>query len=110
MITKYDAVLAMVGLEKNFGVTANGVLEWYESSNEGKPTEAEIQAKVSELEAAEPLRLLREERDQKLAATDWRATVDYPGDDKQLWLDYRQALRDITLQDTNNVIWPSEPA
>ena len=74
------------------------------------PSLEEVETKIAELEAAEPLRLLREERDQKLAATDWRATVDYPGDDKQLWLDYRQALRDITLQDTNNVIWPSEPA
>ena len=74
------------------------------------PSLEEVETKIAELEAAEPLRLLREERDQKLAATDWRATVDYPGDDKQLWLDYRQALRDITLQDPNNIIWPSEPA
>ena len=72
--------------------------------------ESIVQAKITELKAAEPLRLLREERNRKLAATDWRATVDYPGDDKQLWLDYRQALRDITEQDPNNIIWPEEPA
>jgi len=74
------------------------------------PSLEEIETKIAELEAAEPLRLLREERDKKLAETDWRATVDYPGNDKQLWLDYRQALRDVTEQDPNNVIWPSEPA
>ena len=68
-----------------------------------------IQDKIAELQAAEPIRLLREERDRKLAATDWRATIDYPGDDQAAWLEYRQALRDITLQDPENVIWPEEP-
>lgn len=69
-----------------------------------------LNAKIAELEAAEPLRLLREERDRRLAATDWRATIDYPGDDQAAWLEYRQALRDITLQDPENVTWPEEPA
>ena len=69
-----------------------------------------IQDKIAELQAAEPIRLLREERDRRLAATDWRATIDYPGDDQAAWLEYRQALRDITLQDPENVTWPEEPA
>jgi hypothetical protein len=83
-----------------------------------KPTEEEIQAKIAELEAAEPLRLLRLERDRLIQQTDWRATVDYPNPDKQAWLDYRQALRDLpeTAEpqlDENgqltNVIWPTPP-
>jgi len=74
-----------------------------------KPSEKEIQNKIAELEAAEPLRLLREERDRRLTATDWRATIDYPGDDQAAWLEYRQALRDITEQDPENVTWPEEP-
>ena len=73
------------------------------------PTVEQIQSKIEELEAAEPLRLLREERDRRLAATDWRATIDYPGDDQAAWLEYRQALRDITEQDPENVTWPEEP-
>lgn len=73
------------------------------------PTEEQIQSKIEELKAAEPLRLLREERDRKLAATDWRATIDYPGDDQAAWLEYRQALRDVTEQDPENVTWPEEP-
>ena len=72
--------------------------------------ESIVQAKIAELKAAEPLRLLREERDRRLTATDWRATIDYPGDDQAAWLEYRQALRDITLQDPENVTWPEEPA
>ena len=74
-----------------------------------KPSETEIQNKIAELEAAEPLRLLREERDRRLTTTDWRATIDYPGDDQAAWLEYRQALRDVTKQDPENVIWPEEP-
>jgi len=83
------------------------------------PTEEQIQAKIAELEAAEPLRLLRIQRNQLIQQTDWRATVDYPNPDKQAWLDYRQALRDLPATadpqlDENgqltNVIWPTPPA
>jgi hypothetical protein len=109
MISKYDAVLALVGLEKNFGVTANGVLEWYESSNEGKPTEAEIQAKIAELEAAEPLRLLRIERDRLLQQTDWeiQRNTERNIDSTEL-ITYRNALRDLPQDiSANNVPSPT---
>jgi len=117
MITKYDAVLALVGLEKNFGVTANGVLEWYESSNEDKPSEAQIQAKIAELKAAEPMRLLRIQRNHLLAQTDWMANSDVTMSDA--WRTYRQALRDLPANSPNvaldeqgnliNVTWPTKP-
>ena len=82
------------------------------------PTEEEIQTKIAELQAAEPLRLLRLERDARIAKTDWRATVDYPGTDQAAWLTYRQSLRDLPATaepelDENgmltNVTWPEEP-
>jgi hypothetical protein len=116
MITKYDAVLALVGLEKNFGVTANGVLEWYESSNEDKPSEAQIQAKIAELKAAEPMRLLRIQRNHLLAQTDWRFRSDLTP--SQAWIDYCQALRDLPANSTpaldengqlTGVNWPTPP-
>jgi len=88
-------------------------------NNQQLPTEEEINAKIQELLAAEPLRLLREERDRRLAETDWRATVDYPGTDQNEWRTYRQALRDLpaaTVEpqlDENgqltNVTWPTKP-
>ena len=108
---KYDKgyILSLLAPSALWTIHDDKIVEW-NSSDIQQPSEEEIQNKIAELEAAEPLRLLREERDQKLAATDWRATVDYPGNDKQLWLDYRQALRDVTKQDPNNVIWPEEPA
>ena len=80
--------------------------------------ESLIDAKIAELEAAEPLRLLRQKRNQLLAATDWRATVDYPSSDQTEWLTYRQALRDLPATadpqlDENgqltNIVWPEEP-
>jgi len=88
-------------------------------NNQQLPTEEEINAKIQELLAAEPLRLLREERDRRLAETDWRATVDYPGTDQNEWRTYRQALRDLPAAtaepqlDENgqltNVTWPTKP-
>jgi len=65
-----------------------------------------------------PVEVLRMERDILLRQTDWRATVDYPNPDKQAWLDYRQALRDLPEtaepqldenEQLTNVIWPTPP-
>jgi len=55
---------------------------------------------------------LRQDRNQKLAATDYRALSDQSL--SQEWADYRQALRDITqdletVEDVKSVVWPSEP-
>ena len=56
---------------------------------------------------------LRQQRNQKLAKTDYRALSDQSLSQK--WADYRQALRDITqdlvtVEDVNSVVWPSEPS
>ena len=45
-------------------------LTWY-SENIPKPTKEELEAKIEELKAAEPMRLLRVYRDKLLAETDW---------------------------------------
>ena len=62
---------------KDFGVT------WKQVSDE-----------KTKLENAEPLRLLREERDRLLQQTDWTALGDVTMTDKMKI--YRQQLRDIT--------------
>ena len=84
-------------------------LNWLDE-NQSPPTEAEITAKIAELEAAEPMRLLRAERNQRLANTDWWVMPDRTATQAQL--DYRQALRDITNTYTSldDVVWPEEPA
>ena len=83
-------------------------LEWLDTE-QSEPTEAEITAKIAELEAAEPMRLLRAERNQRLANTDWWASSDLTMTAEQTA--YRQALRDITDTYTSldDVVWPEEP-
>ena len=92
-------------------------LEW-EDSGQTKPTETEINSKIAELDNAEPMRLLRIERDNRIAKTDWRAGKDVTL--STAWRTYRQALRDITTQtpklnsqyelDLTSVTWPTEPS
>ena len=89
-------------------------LEWYDERP--KPSKEELQAKIDELEAAEPMRLLKEERNRRLTETDWRFRVDQ--NPSQEWFDYCQALRDLPSNsdpqlDENgqltNVTWPEVP-
>ena len=93
-------------------------LEWLDSS-QTKPTETEINSKISELDNAEAMRLLREERDIRIAKTDWRASSDLTLSDA--WKTYRQALRDLPASatpklnsdyelDLTSVTWPTEPS
>mgnify|MGYP003300870196 CR=1 FL=1 len=91
-------------------------LTWLDSG-QTKPTETEINSKISELDRQEAMELLRVERDTRIAKTDWRASVDLTLTDA--WKTYRQALRDITKQtpqlnsdyelDLTSVTWPTEP-
>ena len=55
------------------------------------------------------MRLLREERDRLIAATDWWAGSDHTMTAAQTT--YRQALRDITDSATSldDVTWPTKP-
>jgi hypothetical protein len=93
-------------------------LEWF-SEDITKPTRAQVDAKIAELQTAEPMRLLRKERDRLIAATDWWVLPDRTPTDEQLA--YRQALRDLpnnsspVLDFTNHigisgVSWPTYPS
>ena len=79
--------------------------------NKHKPTETEIQEKIEEVIAAEPMRLLRMERDELLAESDWRDLPSYPGSNQEAWRTYRQQLRDLPAdtEDASNPIWPEKP-
>ena len=97
-------------------------LTWLDES-QTKPTEDEINAKIAELKAAEPFRLLREERNRRLAECDWVVTraselESTVGDD---WRRYRQSLRDLPISaspklnsigqlDLTSVSWPTKPS
>ena len=53
---------------------------------------------------------IRDERNKKLIESDWTQLPDSPVD-KLAWAQYRQLLRDITLQTDFhlNVMWPNQP-
>ena len=55
---------------------------------------------------------VRYQRDEMLAACDWLTVRAQERGEPvpQAWLDYRQALRDITQQgDPENIVWPQAP-
>ena len=98
-----------------------GTLQWF-SSNITKPTLEELNAKVAELQAAEPMRLLRKERDRLIAETDWVITMhkEKGTNIPAAWKTYRQALRDLPDNSTpvldnttrlgiSGVTWPTKP-
>ena len=72
-------------------------------------TWSQVSAKMTELQNAEPMRLLREERNRRLSETDWWASSDLTMTTQQTA--YRQALRDITDNATSldDVTWPTKP-
>ena len=91
------------------GADANGSA--IESSNPADwgTTWAAVSAKRDELIAAEPMRLLRAERDRRIAETDWWASSDLTMTAEQTA--YRQALRDVPENYTSldDVVWPTKP-
>ena len=119
---KYDIGLALRKLRQGAFWVLRGNdysgLEWMDSS-QTQPTETEVNSKISELDAAEPMRLLRLERDRRIKLTDWRASSDLTLADA--WKTYRQALRDLPASatpkldstynlDLTSVTWPTEPS
>jgi hypothetical protein len=112
MIEKIDAIRSLVGgsITQKYG----GDVVY--DDGQVAPTEEEITAKIAELTAAEPMRLLRAERDRRIALTDWRFRSDLTP--SQEWIDYCQALRDLPANSTpaldenenlTGVNWPTPP-
>jgi len=90
-------------------------LDW-QGDNKNKPSKAAVDAKIAELIAAEPLRLLREKRNQLLQQSDWMANSDVTMSEE--WRVYRQALRNLPANSTpaldengqlTNITWPEKP-
>ena len=120
---KYDIAAALQALKPGAEWVLRGDqhsgLEWLDKS-QLQPTEKEINDKIAELDAAEGMRLLRVERDAKLAALDWEVIKAYSSGvavDEKLKT-YMQALRDLpasakpTTDDAGELIadsitWPT---
>ena len=121
---KHDIASALLSLKPGAKWTLSGEdysgLTWYDSE-QTKPTETEINSKISELDREEPMKLLREERDRRIALTDWRASSDLTL--SNAWKTYRQELRDLPASatpklnpeseyelDLTSIKWPTEPS
>ena len=103
------------------GNTYEGI-NWLDKT-QTKPTEDEVNKKIDELKAAEPMNLLREERDRLIAQSDWmivrakETSTNIPA----AWKTYRQQLRDLPASvdpkldsegflDMTSVTWPTKPS
>ena len=83
----------------------------------------QVKTKYDELVSAQPLKLLREERNKLIAETDWTQLKDIDLDiiRERNWKNYRQALRDLPSKSTpkldsngnldmTSVSWPDKPS
>ena len=95
---------------KVMGADSNGSAIESDNPDDFGTTWSAVSAKKTELVNAEPMRLLREERNRRIAETDWMGNSDVTMSDA--WKTYRQELRDITKSATSldDVTWPTKPS
>lgn len=118
--TKHDALQSLKPNAKYvwYGFEYSG-LNWSDTGS--APTESEIDAEVIRLNNAEPMKLLRVERNRLLAACDWTQSRDLTLSNDADWKTYRQALRDLPASaspkldtdgnlDMSSVTFPTEPS
>jgi len=117
IIGKIDALMSLVPTAE-YHLKSDGTLDWLDKSIT-EPTSTAIEVEVTRLTNAEPMRLLRIERDNRLAKTDWRASSDLTL--SAAWKTYRQSLRDLPASaspkldtdgnlDMSSVTFPTEPS
>ena len=115
--SKFDA---LISLKPNKEYVWSGT-DYANLVGDDKPTESEIDTEVTRLNNAEPIALLRVERNKRLTACDWTQSRDLTLSNDDAWKTYRQALRDLpassspTLDDMgglllSSVTWPTEPS
>ena len=121
IIGKIDALMSLVP-GAGYVLQGDGTLIWMDESIT-QPTESAIDAEVTRLTNAEPMRLLRIERDKRLTDCDWIITMhkELGTNIPAAWKTYRQALRDLPASaspsldangklDSTSVTWPTEPS
>jgi len=118
MITKLDAIKSLCPTV-DLTVEGNSTITFWSDDSVAKPTDSAISAELTRLNNLEPMRLLRVERDNRLAKTDWRASSDLTL--STAWKTYRQSLRDLPASaspkldangnlDMSSVTFPTEPS
>ena len=121
IIGKIDALMSLVP-GAGYVLQGDGTLIWMDESIT-QPTDSAIDAEVTRLTNAEPMRLLRIERDKRLTDCDWIITMhkELGTNIPAAWKTYRQSLRDLPASaspsldangklDSTSVTWPTEPS
>ena len=110
----------LIAFKENSEETLSNVIVWNSELNEYEtdyplPTQSECEEYWnSTLKNEIYSKALRRKRDSILDKTDKYTVPDYPHtseEAKQVWLDYRQALRDLpsNATDPENPVWPEAP-
>ena len=104
-MTDLSVVLTWKHLTTSWSIRDNVVVEF----EGGVPSDETLAAWTAEYEAAKPWEDLREERNRRLAETDWWASSDLTMSDQQTA--YRVALRNLpaNTSDPANPSWPTKP-
>ena len=104
-MTNLNAVLTWKHPTTSWSIRNNVVVEF----EGGVPSSEMLASWTAEYEAAKPWENLREERNRRLAETDWWASSDLTMTDEQAA--YRQALRDLpaNTSDPANPTYPVKP-
>jgi hypothetical protein len=91
-------------VDGDFPVLIDGV--WTIQRTVVGKSELEVGAELKSLKAA-----MRSKRNQLLSACDWTQVGDVPEATKAAWGPYRQALRDVPLQQgfPRDIVWPKKP-
>ena len=120
---KPNASFGMRGVKPDATVSEQYNAIIWQDESQTKPTEDEVNTKVTELVNAYPMELLRKERDRLIGQSDWRivkakeTSTNIPA----AWKTYRQALRDLPASSTpkldsnddldmSSVTWPTPPS
>ena len=108
---EYQIIHAILSLRPSAEVSIVGNslsgINWLDKTQD-RPTDSEINVEIARLTAAEPMRLLRVERNKRLENSDWWVMR---GNATEAQLTYRQLLRDLPANtaDANNPVWPTKP-
>ena len=117
-----DDAIRAIHPDAQFTTVDDVITEW-NSPDIIQPTQEELDTKLTELKAAEPMRQLREQRNKLIAGTDWTQLKDIDLDviRERNWKNYRQALRDLPAKsnpklsedgslDMLSISWPDKPS
>ncbi len=120
---KPNASFGMRGVKPDATVSEQYNAVIWQDESQTKPTEDEVTTKVTALNNAEPMRLLRVERDRLIGQSDWRIVMakETGTNIPAAWKTYRQALRDLPATaspkvddsgklDMSSVTWPTPPS